>query len=116
MIGLFYLMAQMAFGQDQKIADSLTIVYRVDRLTGTEKLELLRNLSFNELNNNELSLKYAEELIALSELENNNTYLCRGYLLKGDKYIKTGDLELALDAYFNSVQAARNGKFIKGET
>ena len=48
-------------------------------------MELLRNLSFNESNNLELSLKYAEELIALSKAEKNYLYLYRGYSQKGNK-------------------------------
>lgn len=115
LISLFYLIIQTVNGQDQKIADSLVNIYREDSLTGTDKLELLRNLSFNELNDSELSLKYAEELIALSELENNNIYLYRGYFLKGDKHLKAGDLNLALDVYFKSAEAAVAAEFIEGK-
>lgn len=115
LITLFFFIIQTVIGQDQKIADSLVIIYREDSLTGTDKLELLRNLSFNEMNNRELSLKYAEELIALSELENNNTYLCRGYILKGDKHLRVGDLDLALEVYFKSVEAAVAAEYIVGK-
>lgn len=115
LITLFYLIIQTVIGQDQKIADSLFIIYSEDSLTGADKLELLRNLSFNELNNRELSLKYAEELIALSELENNNIYLYRGYVLKGNIHEKTGDLDLALNEYFKSAEAAVAAEFIEGK-
>lgn len=110
-----YLIIQTTSAQDQKIADSLAVVYRENRLTGTDKLELLRNLSFNELNDYELSLRYAEELIELSELENNNIYLCRGYFLKGDKHRKAGDLDLALKVFFKSSDAAVEAEFTEGE-
>lgn len=115
LLTLFYLIIQGAIGQDQKIADSLVIIYREDKLRGADKLELLRNLSFNELHDPELSLKYSEELIALSDLENNNTYLCRGYNLKGDKHKMAGDLDLAIEVYFKSAEAAITAGFIKGE-
>lgn len=115
LIGFFYFIPQLVIGQDQKIADSLATIYHEDRLTGTDKLELLRNLSFNELNDSELSLKYAEELIALSELEKNNLYLYRGYLRKGKNYEKTGDLDLALEAYFKGAKAAVDANYIEGE-
>ena len=59
------------FAQNQKVADSLVKIYQKNKLENSEKLELLRNLSFNEVNNLELSLKYADELIALSKLEKN---------------------------------------------
>lgn len=115
LISLFYLIIQTASGQDHKIADSLFIIYSEDSLTGTDKLELLRNLSFNEMNDRELSLKYAKELIALSELENNNIYLFRGYYLKGSNHQFAGDLHLALADFFKSAEAAITAGFTKGE-
>lgn len=115
LISLFYLIIQTASGQDHKIADSLFIIYSEDSLTGTDKLELLRNLSFNEMNDRELSLKYAKELIALSELENNNIYLFRGYYLKGSNHQFAGDLHLALVDFFKSAEAAITAGFTKGE-
>ena len=64
--------------QDQRIADSLVRIYQEDTLEDSKKLELLRNLAFNQVNDLELSLKYAEELIALSKQEDNPLYLYRG--------------------------------------
>lgn len=102
-------------GQDQKVADSLAVIYKKDILADTAKLELLRNLSFNELNDLKLALKYAEELVALSERLDNNLYLHRGYLQKGNKKRLMGDLDEALAAYFLSGEAAKKAKFLKGE-
>lgn len=115
MISFFFLNLHVVFGQNQKVADSLAKIYQEEKLQGTAKLELLRNLSFNELNDAELSLKYAEELIALSKEENNDLYLFRGYLQKGHKSRQTGNLEIALDAYFKSAEAAVEAEFIEGE-
>ncbi len=115
MISFFFLNLHVVFGQNQKVADSLAKIYQEEKLQGTAKLELLRNLSFNELNDAELSLKYAEELIALSKEENNDLYLFRGYLQKGHKSRQTGNLEIALDAYFKSAEAAVKAEFIEGE-
>ena len=66
----------------------------------------------NDLN---LALQYAEELISLSKQLENDLYLHRGYFQKGNKKRLLGDLEEALDAFFKSAEAARNAKFIKGE-
>jgi adenylate cyclase len=103
------------FGQNQKVADSLVKIYQKNKLGNSEKLELLRNLSFNEVNNLELSLKYADELITLSQLEKNYLYLHRGYYQKGNKNRLRGDLDKALNAFFKSVEAAIKAKFIIGE-
>jgi adenylate cyclase len=114
LIGFLFIIQHIA-GQDQKVADSLAVIYKKENLADTAKLELLRNLSFNELNDLKLALKYAEELITLSKRLDNNLYLHRGYLQKGNKKRLTGDLEEALAAYFLSGEAAKKAKFLKGE-
>ena len=101
--------------QDQRIADSLVLVYKESNLEDTAKLELLRNLSFNEVSDLKSSLEYAEELIALSRQKGNDLYLHRGYLQKGNKYRLTGDLELALEAFFTSAEVAVRAKYAAGE-
>ncbi|MEP7110452.1 MAG: adenylate/guanylate cyclase domain-containing protein [Ferruginibacter sp.] len=115
LLGFFCIITHRISGQDQKLADSLARIYQEDTLRDTAKLELLRNLSFNEIKNLGLSLKYAEELISLSKLKGNNLYLYRGYLQKGNKKRLTGDLEDAIEAYFKAVEAARNARYIPGE-
>jgi class 3 adenylate cyclase len=115
LIGFFCLLSQAIFGQDQKIADSLAKIYRANTLTGVAKLELLRNLSFNEVSDLNLALKYAEELINLSNQAGNNLYLHRGYFQKGNKKRLLGNLEEALEAYIKSGEAAQRANFISGE-
>jgi class 3 adenylate cyclase len=117
LFSVFFLFFQYLsiFGQNQKVADSLVKIYQKNKLGNSEKLELLRNLSFNEVNNLELSLKYADELITLSKLEKNYLYLHRGYYQKGNKNRLAGDLNNALNAFFKSGEAAINAKFITGE-
>ena len=111
---LFFQRASI-FAQNQKVADSLVKIYQKNKLENSEKLELLRNLSFNEVNNLELSLKYADELIALSKLEKNYLYLHRGYYQKGNKNRLIGDLNKALNDFFKSAEAASKAKFITGK-
>jgi len=101
--------------QDQKVADSLVKIYKKNKLSGTAKMELLRNLSFNETNDLDLSLQYAEELIALAKADKNYLYLYRGYSQKGNKFILTGDYNKALDIYYKGVQAAIKANYIPGE-
>ncbi|OOG78471.1 adenylate/guanylate cyclase domain-containing protein [Flavobacterium sp. A45] len=103
------------FAQNQKVADSLVKIYKKNTLNNSEKMELLRNLSFNESNNLQLALKYARELIALAKSENNYLYLYRGYNQSGNKFILTGDYNKALDSYFKSAQAAVKAQYVPGE-
>src|SRR5688572_30651577 len=115
LIGFLCFVIHNVSGQDQKQADSLARIYKADTAEGMAKLELLRNLSFNEVNDLKLALQYAEELISLSTQQGNNVYLHRGYFQKGNKKRLLGDLDEALDAYFKSAEAARKAKSNKGE-
>lgn len=112
--GFLCLWGVVISAQDQKIADSLAIIYRQQSLPDTAKLELLRNLAFNESRNLTLGLQYAEELIELSSKLNNSLYLYRGYLQKGNKKRMLGDLEDALEAYIQGAEAARSAQYLKG--
>lgn len=100
-----------SFAQDQRISDSLKKIYLEDKLLGSEKLELLNNLSLNEITDLTLSLKYAEELIVLSNLENNYEYLSKGYVQKGNKNRLLGNLDIALGDYFKSLKAATKAEY-----
>ena len=111
----FFIFPNLISGQDQRIADSLSKIYKEGNVDDTAKLELLRNLSFNEVNDLELSLRYAEELISLSTELGNHEYVFRGYQQKGNKKRLLGNLEQALDAYFKSAEAAKKGRFKAGE-
>jgi len=99
LIGFFIFTIHAVFGQEQKIADSLAKIYKENKLadTDTAKLRLLRNLSFNEVNDLKLALQYAEELIILSKKLGNNYYLHIGYFQKGNIKRLLGDLEEALE-------------------
>ncbi|HLO79998.1 MAG TPA: adenylate/guanylate cyclase domain-containing protein [Chitinophagaceae bacterium] len=111
----FLFFSLIAPGQDQKLADSLARIYKKGDLNDTSKLELLRNLSFNEITDLKLSLTYAEELISLSEALGNDIYLHRGYLQKGNKKLLLGDLDEALAAFFKSAEIASRADYAKGE-
>ncbi len=114
LIGLLSIVSIPCKSQDQRIADSLTLVYQKNELVGTEKLELLRNLAFNELNDTKLALKYAEELIRLSKQVKNDLYLYRGYFQKGYKKRILGELDQALAAYFKAIKIAQRAEYNVG--
>ncbi|TVZ59739.1 class 3 adenylate cyclase [Flavobacteriaceae bacterium MAR_2010_105] len=103
-IGFFYILTSQVYAQDQAVADSLAKTYHEDKLNGIQKLELLKNLAFNEINDSELAIRYANELIELSLLENNMAYLYSGHLQKGNKYLNLGEIEEALINFFKCVE------------
>jgi adenylate cyclase len=113
--GFLCFLTYIVSAQDQKLADSLSKIYREELLDDTEKLELLRNLSFNEVKDLNLAVRYAEELINLAKQKGNYLYLYRGYLQKGNKKRLLGDFREALDAFFKCSEAARKAAYIPGE-
>jgi two-component system NtrC family sensor kinase len=115
LIGFFFFTITCSLGQNQKLADSLVVIYKNNTLQGKAKLDLLRQLAFNEVNDLKRSLQYAEELISLSIQEGNYSSLHSGYLQKGNKKRLLGDLDEALDAYFKSAEAARKAGYTAGE-
>jgi len=112
---IFWLFTQLAFAQDQKVADSLLKIYQQGILTDTEKLDLLQNLSFNEMKDLQQAVKYADELILLSKQLGNPTFEQGGYFLKGNHKRKMGALDEALDAYIKSAEAAGNANSLQAE-
>jgi adenylate cyclase len=101
--------------QDQKVADSLSVIFLMDTAKGVGKMELLRNLSFNEVKDLKKAQGYAEALITLATREGNDTYLFRGHLQLGNKKRMMGDLDQALAAYFKSVDVAHRSRYHQGE-
>jgi signal transduction histidine kinase len=107
LFSIFWIIMPGVFAQEQKIADSLFLIYQQNTLTDTAKLELLKDLSFHETRDLKKGLKYAEEIISLSEQTGNNKYLRMGYFLKGNKKKSLSNLDEALEAYFKSAEIAR---------
>ncbi len=110
LISLFCLTTFYAAAQEQKVADSLSPVYHNKNLPDTAKLELLRQLSFNEVTDYNQALQYANDLIALSEKLKNETYLFYGYLQKGNKERILGNYKEALDDFFKCAEVAKKSK------
>ena len=103
------------FAQDQKIVDSLIIIYNQGDLEGEDKLQLLVDLSFNESQNSDLALKFANELIQLSKEQADNKFLANGYIQKGNINKRLGNLEVAITNFFKGAETAKNGKHLNSE-
>lgn len=106
MMGLFCLLITSIHAQDQRVADSLIPIYEADTLRGLEKLELLREISFNQVSDPDLKLKFASELIREAESAGNEKYLYHGYFQSGYGYNSNGELQKALNSFFKSAELA----------
>ncbi|RED95262.1 sensor histidine kinase [Marinoscillum furvescens] len=111
---LLLIFAQSLSGQNQSIADSLKVAIKNKKLSVSERLEALRNISFHEVQNLELAIDYANQLIALAESQGNSRYCYRGYLQKGNKQRSLGDLDEALKSYLSAIECAKKINYVTG--
>ncbi len=114
-MGFFYFISGHLCAQDQGIADSLLRIYKSDTLQGRAKLQLLSDLSFNEIKDYKQVLVYAEELITLSIEKGDNYYLSQGYFQKGSTQRLLGELDEAITSFFKCAEIAKKDNFITYE-
>ncbi len=111
---LFSFYSSLVLSQDQRIADSLRISYQNRTYSDSTKFELLRGLAFNEMNDYDLAMDYADILIRLSTEKGDLMYQHRGYLQKGRIGRLQGNLEVAIDNLFKSIEAAKSAGYTEG--
>ncbi len=114
---LFWIQFSVLVAQDQKVADSLAIIYYQNNLTDTARFKLLEDLSYNEIGNLKKGLEYADELIQTAQQAGNLKYVRKGYFLKGTKQRMFGNTTEAFAAYFKCAALARqaNNTTAEGE-
>ena len=108
-IGVVFLCMQPSWlvGQDQKIADSVKLIYQQDTLKDDAKLELLKELSFNEIRDLKKALVYADELIGLAEEKGNKNYIQEGYFITGNKEMLLTNMKEALSAFIKAAELSK---------
>lgn len=105
--GLLYLLGVCLHAQDQRIADSLAVVYADGNLETQHLKDVLLEISFNERRDLDKALGYCNELIGLAAASKDYFYLFRAYRQKAEIHLQRGNFDTALEAYFNSLDAAR---------
>ncbi|MCR9254434.1 MAG: adenylate/guanylate cyclase domain-containing protein, partial [bacterium] len=100
-------------GQDQRVADSLITVYNNQNLEGENLLNVLRGIT-EEATNPDIAIEYSDLLIKEATTINDNIWLYRGYLQKGNALKLKGDFSNAINNYFKSAEAAKSGDYIPG--
>lgn len=110
---LLFLTYHIGFSQDSRIADSLKSLHVPLGKVITD-LELLLDISINETNPDSI-LKYSELVILGSENESDLKMAHNGYLQKGNALRLLGNLDLALNAFFKSLEYAKSINYNEGE-
>ncbi len=111
LMSLILFSGPMLYAQDQKVADSLIILYESETYQG-DKLELLESISEEETKPEEI-LKYAELLIVNSRADSLAHFRYSGYLQKGNALKQIGDSDGALEAYFESIAIANRAGMLE---
>jgi class 3 adenylate cyclase len=111
----FIFWSSLGISQNQKIADSLKLIYNKGEYADSLEFEILRGLAFNEMNDNDLALDYAEILVRLATEKGNLLYQYRGYLQKGRIKAKQGELDSALDNFLKSAELAKTDGYLAGQ-
>ena len=104
LIGYFFIATQLISAQDQKLADSLIVLYKSGNYEGKEVV-ILSNIAFNEIDP-ELKLEYSEILIKKAASDSLFDFLHSGYLKKGDALLEQANYALAIESYFESLKYA----------
>jgi len=95
--------------QEQRIADSLEIIYKSKNYEEKDKLNILKNLAENESDPDKL-LIYSEELIRIGKALDSSEFLYSGFLRKGDAYRNLGVYNKALTSYIKAAKIASEEK------
>ncbi len=95
----------LSIAQNQKLSDSLAIIYTAGDYEKSKELKLLQELARSETNADKI-LTYGLMLITKAREADSITYEYEGYLRQGDAYRLKSELTRALESYFDAVKIA----------
>ncbi len=100
------------FSQNEQLADSLEHIYENKLYGKDQELMLLRDLCEN-LTDTDKKIAYSEDLIEKASKSDSSYYVISGLLEIGNALRLKGDLQPALNNYFQSAQVAADKGFKK---
>ncbi|WP_456442218.1 adenylate/guanylate cyclase domain-containing protein [Psychroserpens sp.] len=106
-IGFFCAFIQFAFAQDQKLSDSLEIVYKNGDFAPEQELEILEALAGSETDADKM-ISYSLQLIVAAKSKDSTVYEHVGYMQKGNGHKLLSDVTQALESYFEALKIAKN--------
>ena len=105
-IGFFCFISYIVIGQNQKLADSLIVLYA----SGTyveDELDILKRIAAEETNPDK-KLEFSELLINKASIDSSFNFLYNGYLQKGYALQFKGQNVQALESFFKSLNFANH--------
>ena len=102
-LGFFFMLSTVVYGQNQSEADSLELLYNTGNYEKADRLELLHSLAL-EHPNPDKALQYSEELLTSAKAVDSTRFIIWAYLQKGNSLRLKGDLSQALESYLEGVK------------
>lgn len=104
-LGLFALFSTGVESQNQKIADSLILLYNFGAYENKDELKILKLLAESHTNP-DMKLYYSEILLEKAEAKDSLHYLISGYISKGHAYIRKGEHSYASNSFIKGTEIA----------
>ncbi len=95
------------FSQTEQITDSLIRLSEQKSISDSLRLEVLEEIAKNQTLNPELRLQYTRKIHEIASQKEDTFWLYKASLRFGHTFKKTGDLDKALENYFNAVNYAQ---------
>ena len=105
----FLLFFRNTYGQDQKIADSLILIFESGDYNPEDRMEILGNISENHPDP-EKKMHYSQEFLELADSLGDVDNQFRGYLETGNALKLKGNLPEALQNYFKAAEIASDNQ------
>lgn len=109
LLGFFFIFCFDIYCQNQRLADSLEIIYSNENFEEQNRLKILEAIAVNHLDP-ERKLNFSEQLIKRAQSLDSIEYLLSGLLQKGNALREKGDLSQALKSYFQVAKVANEDK------
>jgi class 3 adenylate cyclase len=113
-VGFFCFFSSSIVSQNQKISDSLKLVFKENTYKSSKKLAILEEIAFSETNADEIII-YSKLLIQSAKQMDSTKRLVSGYLQLGNAYRLKSDLTKALEIYFKAAKIAADEKLITNQ-
>ncbi|MDP3354070.1 MAG: adenylate/guanylate cyclase domain-containing protein [Flavobacteriaceae bacterium] len=108
-MGFFCFPFLLLYGQNQKLSDSLELVYKSKAFNSQDELKILKEISESQTDT-EKKLIFSLKLIETAKKLDSSTYLFSGYLQSGNTFRLKSDLTKALESYFKAAKIAVDGE------
>ncbi|MEY8021815.1 adenylate/guanylate cyclase domain-containing protein [Muriicola sp. SD30] len=99
---LVLFLCQFGYAQNQKIADSLVLLYESGNYEDDQLINILSDIAAKSADPDQ-SLVYSEILLKKSQELDSTMGIYRAYLQQGNAYETKGDLSESLNSYFKAV-------------